>query len=503
MIIQEAKSIMLALAIMGLGLAASFFVNPIMVWGVVFVLAVGINVLGSPQTLLKTYIIWSAVSPLILLIISGPFAFIDEALVLGCVIVLVGNFTIRRQFPFKNKAMLTTLGLLYFTTFVSLVFNRSPLFPFANAILTYFSFPVVFIFAYWFRSEKLIKWFLFMAGFFLFVQIALNAGWKLGVNLLPNKHAFVGNFQDMDHGSLDSAQWVGYAMIWILILFLAMARHLQKKWRYLAYFGALISIIQFRYTFTNHAYLYLILCVGCFIVVISRNFGSIFRHASVVGLVLIAFYTLSESFDTASQENYGARTNFSKENLIFRFNKFVHAPKMQLIHKVSVEWVETNPSRWIIGMGAGNGTSSVGMARVSPGAYELLADYYLTQTGVDERHGQSIMESTYSGLVSLWSEVGIVGYLLFQILCLIPFLRVWKLVRRGSYWNRYQRILAESFVPAMLLYFISSFLTDAYYLDFWIVTMWTWAGLVYDPLPREDDPVSSDGEKISDVALAV
>jgi hypothetical protein len=327
-----------------------------------------------------------------------------------------------------------------------------------------------------------------LVAVFVLLQLVLNAGWLLGINPLPNRHAAARNYLDMCHGSLGSQSWEAYIMICLLFFALAMVRHLPKsKYRLWAWLLVPISLIQFKFTFTNHAVPYLVAVGGVYLWMISDNIIQFFRKSMfyiVLGVALVGVTKLAQSsvYKSGSSENMSYP--FSKENLQSRWGKFLHAPKIDLTNKLVVQWRTLHPWDWTMGMGAGNGTSTVGMSRVSPGAFELLQEYYLTVSGQQERQGNSVMEDPSSGVLSIWSEIGVLGVVLFYGLYLA--FHVYRLVRRKAYPYVYQRILAEAFVPSMLVYMMSSFLVDTFYSDFWQATIWIWAGLVYRPLANDE-----------------
>lgn len=500
MINAQQKSIALALVIIFGGIILSFFANPFYAWGMLLAIMIGMGLFGAPERMLVAYVVWSLIGPLAQLVLGGPFAYIDESLCLGCIMVLVGIRSMKRPLAFSHKGYIVLFFALILVGVISTFASKAPLLPFVNGMLTYYSFPFVLLIAYECRSEKTMKYVWNLAAGFIVVQVLLNLGWIAGVNPLPNKHAMVGNYSDVCHGTLLSAQWVAYMMIWLIFLFISFGRYaLSRQRKRIAYLLASIAFVQFQFTFTNHAYLYLILCAGIYLVVIARSANDFLKKLVFISLfasiaITVGILAQRSIYDKNQSSAVQVSSVFSKQNLTARYDRFVRAPKMQLINKVTLRWARTEPFQWLIGLGVGNGTSAIGMTRVSPGAFELLAEHYLTQTGREQRAGSSIMESTYSGLVSLWSEIGALGYLIYQGMCFLVAFRVWKNLRRKRYTSIPQKILAESFIPAMLMYFISSFLTDAYYLDAWTVTLWAWAGLVFTPI-RVDDEKPDDAKE--------
>ena len=498
MISSSHKGMVVAITVILFGTILSFFTNPLIVWVAIIALMLGGGLLGNPERMLLAYGVWAMVGPVLLQVAGGPVAYIDEALIAGCAATLIGMWVLRRRKDFKHKGFITVYGLLMLTVVVSFLFYRGSPISFVNVLFSYYAFPVILLLAYTCRSERNILVFIKTSAVFLLLQVVLNIGWIIGINPLPNRHAWVRNMSDICHGSIGRADWLAYASIALVFLFITTARYFPKgRLRTLSILLTVVAAIQFRFTFTNHALPYIVGCAGIYILMISRTIGSFVRYV-VTGLVLVLILTFMAQAVKSSAVGVGGENIselFSKRNLDHRWRNFVRAPKMNLIKTVTLDWQHTHPRRWLIGLGPGNGTSTVGMTRVSPGAYELLADFYLTQTGEEERRGNSLLESTYSGLTAIWSEIGIIGYILFNALHWLLFFRVFRLVRQKRYTNLYQRILAEAFVPALFLFIISSFLNDLFWSDFWQVTIWVWAGFVFDPIPE----IENDGENVQEI----
>jgi hypothetical protein len=472
-----------------IGLVLSAYFQPLWVWSGIVALMFGAMLFGRPEKMLAGYFIWASVEPFMHQILPGIFDYVDEILLVGTMAVLIGIRTLRGRFSFSNKAFMALFKLLLLTGLVSSLYSGAPIVSVVNCFISYFTFPFVLFLAYECRTEKVVRFVFKFAVIYFFIQIILNIGWIAGVNPLPNIHARARNYSDMCHGTLDSAQWLGYVFIWLFFLFVTVARHMPKgSRRGVYYILALAAFIQFQFTFTNHAYLYLLICAAVYMALLSKTLFSLLKVVPAIFIcILIAFLVgqgVKSNVYTVEQSD-NLSTIYSASNLKYRYDRFLHAPKMQLINRVTVNWLRTSPQKWLVGLGVGNGTSAIGMSRISPGAYELLADYYLTQTGRNERVGNSILESTTSGLVSLWSEVGMLGFVFYHWMCVLVYIRVWRNLRKGLYTSLYQQILAEAFIPAIVLYVLAAFLADPYYLDAWVVTMWAWAGLVFDPIAGE------------------
>ncbi len=487
--ILSINSIVIFLVILS-GFVASFLVNPLFAWfGLVAIMA-GVILIGSPDRILLSYALWASISPLVMQVV-GISRYMDEVFVLCCLAVLVGLRILRGKLSFNCNPFLLLCLFLLATLLATGLVNDSPKGAVVNAAVTYFAFPFIFFLSCEVRSEKSVRWFIRGAILFLLVQVALDLGWILGINPLPNRHAQSRNMLDICHGSLGRADWLAYAMICLFFLFISAARHLPKggAFRRQVIFLLPVVLLQYRFAFTAHALLYFLLCGLFYLFLTSRSVWA-FMKLLAIGVMVVA--VLVFSVELARQQTFGERVEdtadlYSKRNLVRRYTIFKTAPKMQLIRKVAINWFHTAPQRWWLGMGMGNGTSVIGMSRVSPGAYDLLAEFYLTRSGVESMVGRSIMESTYSGLVSLWSEYGLIGLMAYCALYIFVFMRVYGLVRRGAYPNVHQRILAEAFLPVLLLYLGSNFLNELLFSDFWQVTIWTWAGFVFDPLPEAND----------------
>lgn len=481
---------LLIIGLVLLGFILSFVASPIVVWGGMTVAFFGFLLIGYPQVLLFIYWAWASVMLLVTKVVGGPFKFLDELLVLATIVIFLGSKILKRDTTKCEKDMQLVVTAMYVIMVISVMLNRASPVNFLNVFVSYYTFPFVMFLAYRYRSEKGFSIFINWSFLFFLLQLVLNMGWKLRVNPLPNEHAMVGNYLDMFHGSIGGANWVAYLSISFFFLWISIIRTWPgTSWRRIAILLFPLGLIQFRFCYTNHAYLYMLPCIAIYIAVISRKISVMFKWLtifSIIGIGTIGIQSFSGGASGKYVEQESLSQQLSGQNLQKRWDKFLTAPKMQLVETVTKSWITSHPQRWLIGMGPGNGTSAVGMTRVSPGAYELLAPFYLTTSGNEELLGNSIMQSTYSGLVSIWSETGIVGYIVFLYLHLYVLLRIIKLLWNEAYSSRNQRILAETFVPTMVLYLISSLLLDTLHMDFWLVPIWVMAGFVWTPLKADN-----------------
>ncbi|MBC8207245.1 MAG: hypothetical protein H8E68_08880 [Kiritimatiellaeota bacterium] len=109
----------------------------------------------------------------------------------------------------------------------------------------------------------------------------------------------------------------------------------------------------------------------------------------------------------------------------------------------------------------------------------------------------SITGSFYSGILTMWSELGAVGYLLYISLYVYAIRRVVLTLFRNQYVEPLQRVLAEGFVMAMLTLLLSSILIDTFFAKYYTVSLWIWAAMVWTP--AEKSQRSEDGDQPSEV----
>jgi hypothetical protein len=228
---------------------------------------------------------------------------------------------------------------------------------------------------------------------------------------------------------------------------------------------------------------------------------------SVIVLLGAGTFMFLSAADTNRGATFGARSqledNFDQQNLERRWEKFTQGPKVELISRIAIQNAAQNPYLWLLGNGPGNGLSAIGMTKGSDFAWEYLGDFVQSTDMFKGRGMTSITGSFYSGILSVWSELGAVGYVLYMALYIQLLLHVVWGLSRNQYIEPIQQVMAEGFAMAMLLFIILSFLGDVFYAKYFAGGLWIWAAMVWDPVEPDEgeeravsEPETADGRRI-------
>jgi hypothetical protein len=137
----------------------------------------------------------------------------------------------------------------------------------------------------------------------------------------------------------------------------------------------------------------------------------------------------------------------------------------------------------VVGGGPGNYTSNIARLTHRPLAYLPHMAYRLY--AVDRRSvslGGSILTIPMTGFISLWGELGPVGFALFWGCYVYAGLRVHRKLKADLYTSTIQATLAEAFVPTVFAFIGLNSLIDGVNLAHINQPIWIWAALVWVPL---------------------
>jgi len=481
-------------------MVAGLFVNPIWAWAAMGAAMFGAILLGHSVRVLFVFWLWASIAPLVLqYTASSVVGYFDEILMLFVIGSIVGGVVLKkRQLSSMGGFMRLFMGLLL-VLMISFLFNDKSLINTFQALFTYYLFPSILVATVMYIkcSRRNISLFIkCLLGLFL-VQFVLNIGWFLRINPLVNRFRY--STVDFAQGTFASSAWAAYFSIAVIFLCFSAGLKVRGKKRGLWLVGALAALLNLYMAHTNHAYLMVAVLYGLFIFLFTKERA---MKLVLAGCALVGAFTLlalERQFSSAEysgyQENIGQ--TFSSENLSRRWRSFKLSPKVRLLDRIVVKNARNTPIEWLVGMGPGMGVSVVGMANVSPKALEYLAEYYFTQSGTQERADGSIMSSAYSGIFSIWSEIGLIGFLLYVALYLYPWMRVWRQFRRGVYLDSMQLIFAENFLLVIPLFLMVNVLTDLLFADYYVVGIWIWAGLIWNPIKE-----LSPAEGLNDISDA-
>jgi hypothetical protein len=487
---------LLIASIIGLGLIGSMFFPPFAVWGGITMAMFGAILLGNPRRILFFFWLWASFQSLILQISNNPaIRYADElfgVLTIGiCTASIVWRLADGREVRRFFKIVFALLGVI----FASVLLNQSPL-PFAaNFVLGYLPLPFVFYVAYTTLGWRHWRYVFGCAISLMLLHFTLNIGWRLGINHLPN--VSLGNAEDFAQGTFASCSAVAYFMIAMIFLLFSALRLGRKFYIWIGLLLA-VAVLQLYITYTNHAYLYFVILLPVYLVV-SKQPAKI--RMAAVGAVLLAVVAFSFLAAWETQTGYttiSVKVMLDKKNLEHRWDRFIHGPKVELINRIAIQNTGKKPLLWLLGNGPGNGLSSIGMERGSAFAWEYLGPYVANTESFRAGDMTSITGNFYSGILSVWSELGAVGYLLYVGMYFYTVLRVIRRLRSDRYENPLQRVLAEGLVMAMLVFLMSSLLFDVFWAKYFTVGLWIWAALVWDPVAPEGEK-TEDGDQRAEV----
>jgi len=481
--------------IIGCGLLASMFFPPYVVWAGFTMAMFGAILLGHPRHLLFTYWLWVSFLSVIAQISNNPAVrYADELLSVALIGISAFTYIQMRKTSGETRGLKKGIMAFLIVIIASFLVNRSPIANAINFSLSYFSFPFVFYVAYTMLDRRHWRYLFGAIVGLMLIQFALNIGWRLGVNPLPNKYMGTANIADMAQGTFASSAFVAYFTAAVFFLLFSALR-LNRKYRFWIMLLLAVAAVQLYITYTNHAYAYFVLLLPIYLI-ISKASARIYLAAGGLLLLVAAIFVLLSAQDTYRAESFGAKSqledNFDQRNLQQRWDKFVHGPKIELITRITVENAQKKPFLWLLGNGPGYGLSAVGMERGSDFAWEYLGAFVANSDMFAESGMTSITGSFYSGILSIWSELGVAGYVLYVGLYIYAIRRViWRLFR-NQYTDLFQHVLAEGFVMAMLLFLLVSVMTDIFWGKSFVVGLWIWAAMVWDPVAPEDGEQTSD-----------
>jgi len=469
-----------------LGFALMVVAGPMAGWSIAIAGLTAILLLNKPSMLLLVYWSWCAVENLIEILYSpGIFRLFDEMLTGLMVVVCVGEYILNRRFDPVIRPMSRSLVAIALLFFVSAVVNNVKPLPAGHFASTYFSFYFVFFVAYFYLNEKHTRSYLRLILALFFLQVALNAGWQLGLNPIPN---FRWGTQDFAIGSFGSCDVVAYYTIFVMMFCFPLycaARNLFSKLCILALFG--IAGLQLFITFTNHAYILLALALGLQFLMIKKQTRLKIQAVIMLGALCLMVLALSASSLGRSYSMFGPLEALAPDNLALRFNAMISGPKGQIFRNVVFE-APQNAVMPIIGAGPGNFASSIGAQYRSVLAEQHVNYVFLDYSGRVQMIGSSISQVVTTGFIAIWSELGAIGFVLFFGIHIFAVHRIYDQYRKGLYRMPERRILAEALVPVIPVYLLLNFMTDTFPLDLLTGGLWLCIAILWRP----DPPVTSE-----------
>lgn len=458
----------IAIAVLLVGGVASAALPPLLVWGGVFAVFLGVLFLNNiPLTIFSAWI-WATVKPLVLVNIHlSIIDYVDELFVVLMLVQVMGAIILGKRTLSKPAACILKAFLILIVIMISSFFvNSSPAISLIQNMLTNFRFLVLYFLVDLYRasfSQAVVwRWFVRIVVF----QIGLNFLWAVKLNPL-----YTNRFNPLDFsvGTFDNQTWMAYYIIAFVFLALSAGVYKSISWRKAISFAGL-GLLQFILTFSAHAYLYLAMLGGVFLFAVRKVKLTVLAVSASAALLFLA---------SLIQENYMVKSGYAGdqsggskvEQLRVRAERFQAQPKMLLIKKVCVTWLTTDPLRWIIGYGPGNGASVVGRNTLSPGAIDLLGEYYMSRSGLKTLQGGSIIQMPYSGILSIWSELGFLGFVLYFYLFFKVGLMAWlKFKTNGA--GEWTKPLSLFLMLASMLFVGANFLAELVWMDYFTYGIW-------------------------------
>lgn len=498
---------LLTAGIMISGLIGSMFFPPFIVWALLAGGMFGAILLGNPRVLLMMFWAWASFYPLIGQINNSFIIRYTEELFAVAVLGIAGALYIWRhidEFPIKTfKIFAISLFGIYA---VSILMNRAPLFGALNYLLSYLPFMFVFYVSYAVLDSRHYRYFIAAVVGLVLIQFALNIGWRFGVNPLPNEFSRSFSPVDMAQGTYASSARVAYFMMVVLFLCFSAFR-LKNRYKPFLIGFTLLVFLQLYMTYTNHAYIYMAVLFPVYLFVSKQSVRV--KLFSIVALILGGIlFSMLAAYDVSTEfTNISVDKMLTAETLEYRWDRFIHGPKIMLITRIAWQNMFQEPLLWLFGNGPGNGLSAIGMDRGSDFAWQYLGEYAYAFNARGTMDMTSITGSFYSGVLAIWSELGAAGYLLLVGVHSYAAGHVWLRLHKNLYDNEMQKVLAEGFVMAMLTFLMGSVLTDIFWAKYYTVGLWIWAALVWTPADPDgirsadstrqgEDPKEEDGDQL-------
>ncbi len=310
----------------------------------------------------------------------------------------------------------------------------------------------------------------------LALQLLLNAAAYIGVNPLPRIIGRV--FVDFSVGTLGSSHDVAYYMIVLVILMCSCLRHFNSVLiRTGCYLLSILSAIQFYLAYAIHAYpLYIGGFVLEYILYVKRV---TLRHVlSSVILVTMLASVIIALFASGPQLNVSRQ--IAKPALVrYRIQKSMAGPKGIAYRDVFLR-AHTHLDFPLLGGGPGNYTSPIAFLNERPLTKLPHLAYRFTMLARRMDYGTSISKVPWTGMLTIWGELGPLGWMLFWGLHVYAALRIFRQRQRQEYSSLYRIILAEAFVPTMIVFLLLNIIIDASRAPHLCLGIWIWAASVWN-----------------------
>lgn len=445
--------------------------------GLVLVAMIIFMVIGHPKWLLLIYFSWAIyISPTIqTTLLSSPLFRVDEAMVVMMASLVLAYHILARPGTFHTRKIFWIMIILIMFALVSGYMNKIPKTIVGQYFSTYFRFFVFFFYTIHFFSNRDTKLILIIMILVFYSQVLLNLIWLTGINPIANSKSMT----DIAIGSVGRSEFIAYLMIALSCLLLAIINHSRFiSNRLLIAVCIFIALLQLVLTFAFHTYFLLAGCI-LFQFVLTKKITLLNKWVAFVGALLVAA-ALGLASQTDTYIGDITRNNLSVEKLQYRLLTMATGTKAKAYQDVFIHTPRYLPYPFL-GAGPGNFGSITACNKQRPLATIYITYLWGSFEEMQLSEGHSITGRPDTGIITIWSELGPVGYLLFWGLHFYVMFKIIYQYRSGMYTDPYKRIMAEALPPVILMWIGLSFIADFLYIDFLQCGLWVWVACVWIP----------------------
>jgi len=432
---------------------------------------------ARPRVLIAVYWIWACIAYLAELTLRSVFTrYTDEALTLFLWIVLIGYLVMGRPDTRKIRGFtwpfLSLLGLAGVSMFV----NRPASAAGAQFLLAYLRFFPAFCLGYLFLKPSCHRNVYVTLSAILLLQAVLNAGWFLRISPLPNAHL---GTQDVAKGSFELCSFLAYLAVFASLVYgglLSWPTGLLHRTALVMMLS--LSLAHLYFAGTAHASLLVIPSFAIFVATLWPSLVRLRRILSLVmavGIVLLLFLCVGMDIG-------GSRSSYFPS----RFSMTARGEKGIAYANVFRRLPYDCPLFWAVGAGPGNCGSVYGLTYRRPLAikyFGYIQDLYSAER-IQRTQGYSVLGYPACGFLTILSELGPLGVLLFYGLHVRLALKIRRRLRTGGLRDRpLTQVLGAAVVAFMPTWLILSLITDMFWMPHLQVGLWIVGGAVLSDSP--------------------
>ena len=459
------------------------------------VVIVGAMLIKHPRPLLALFFSYTAIQCLVTASIRNILVgYLDEMMVVAATVMVLAPRAMGRSGgpTLRVLSRLVTLYLMVVgaSAWVNAMDTGKAGVPLLHFVLTYLRFVPIFYLAYDCARPGDARSFMKAGTVFLLLQVALNAGWYMGINPLPNNYVFV----DLSQGSMGASNYTAYFLIPVILCLLASFITPDVRVRRAGIvLLLLLSTIQFYMCFAVHAYLLLAVSLAIWML----QSGKLAKHLVRIGVASLLLWGTVLALNVFFQASgYTFLDELSPTRLLERFAAMKYSPKGIVYRGVLFEAPHEMPVP-LLGAGPGKFGSIVGFQYNTPLAERYINYIYDTWSGREMMLSGSITQNPHCGALGIWSETGPIGFALFFGMHVYAALRISRQYRRGAYRDSVRRILASAILPSMASWLLLSLVWDAFHMSILQCGLWAAMAVVWDPDPPEQEIQPVGGNRLA------